>query len=75
MNGGNGGIITTIGTGVAVIGLMWTMLSGMESRFNARMDRMEARFNSRMERMENRFNARFDRLEDRVFVLPDKPKH
>lgn len=69
MKNDKSGILTTIGTGIAVIGLMWIMLSSMESRLNARIDGVEARLDS----MESRFELRLLSIEEHMRVTP--PKH
>ena len=61
-----GGFILLGALVVALGGLMFVQIDGVEARLNSRIDGVEERLNSRIDGVEERLNSRIDGVEERL---------
>ncbi len=61
-----GGFISLGALVVALGGLTFVQIDGVEARLNSRIDGVEERLNSRIDEVEERLNSRIDGVEERL---------
>ena len=61
-----GGFVSLGALVVALGGLMFVQIDGVEARLNSRIDGVEERLNSRIDGVEERLNSRIDGVEERL---------
>ena len=66
-----GGFISLGALVVALGGLMFVQIDGVEARLNSRIDGVEERLNSRIDGVEERLNSRIDEGEARMARLEE----